>query len=150
MPKRNSLVDFAQATLGNEGMRQAVKAPLDSKVSKNEWLALKTHHVYKDVLLILGAVRDGCCTEVVCKVMGSSPKFEYAWADEYDCPQPTRVTAPEYFKRLTSWVERQLRDEHIFPSRAGGKFPADFEQRVKNIFKRLFRVYAHVYWHHKG
>ncbi len=93
--KRNSLVEFAQATLGNEGMRQAVKVPLESKVSRQEWLALKTQHVYKDVLLILGAVRDGCCDEVKCKVMSSSPKFEYAWADEYGCPQPIRVTAPE-------------------------------------------------------
>jgi MOB kinase activator 1 len=30
----------------------------------------------------------------------------------------------------------------------GSQFPKDFVSRVKNIFKRLFRVYAHVYHAH--
>lgn len=31
---------------------------------------------------------------------------------------------------------------------AGIPFPKEFEGRVKNIFKRLFRVYAHMYHSH--
>jgi len=27
-------------------------------------------------------------------------------------------------------------------------FPPDFTERVQNIFKRLFRVYAHIYYCH--
>ena len=32
--------------------------------------------------------------------------------------------------------------------RAGVAFPPDFRERVQNIFRRLFRVYAHMYMHH--
>ena len=31
---------------------------------------------------------------------------------------------------------------------AGVPFPPDFVERVQNIFKRLFRVYAHIYYCH--
>lgn len=31
---------------------------------------------------------------------------------------------------------------------SGVPFPADFVERVRNIFKRLFRVYAHIYYCH--
>ena len=31
---------------------------------------------------------------------------------------------------------------------AGVPFPKDFEGRLKNIYKRLFRVYAHMYHSH--
>ena len=45
------------------------------------------------------------------------------------------------------WIEDQLDDESVFPK--SGKFPADFESNtVKTIFKRLFRVYAHIYYSH--
>ena len=30
----------------------------------------------------------------------------------------------------------------------GVPFPPDFVERVQNIFKRLFRVYAHIYYCH--
>lgn len=36
----------------------------------------------------------------------------------------------------------------VFPQRPGEPFPATFEDIVKTIFKRLFRIYAHMYWSH--
>jgi MOB kinase activator 1 len=42
-----------------------------------------------------------------------------------------------------TWVQNQLDDESIFPSKIGVPFPKNFQSVVKNIFKRLFRVYAH-------
>jgi MOB kinase activator 1 len=80
-----------------------------------------------------------------------------------------------------NWVQSQLDDETIFPSKIGVHFvfhvgfthprtpprdydishtpnlinciigvpfPKNFQQIVKNIFKRLFRVYAHMYHSH--
>ena len=47
-----------------------------------------------------------------------------------------------------TWVQQQLDDEAIFPSELGVPFPKDFETRLKNIYKRLFRVYAHMYHSH--
>ena len=47
-----------------------------------------------------------------------------------------------------TWVQRQLDDETLFPTQLGVAFPVDFVERVQNIFKRLFRVYAHIYYCH--
>nr|GMD76070.1 MOB kinase activator-like 1A [Ipomoea batatas] len=46
------------------------------------------------------------------------------------------------------WIEGQLDDESIFPQRLGAPFPGNFKEVVKTIFKRLFRVYAHIYHTH--
>jgi MOB kinase activator 1 len=47
-----------------------------------------------------------------------------------------------------TWVQNQLDDENIFPSKIGVPFPKTFQSQVKNIFKRLFRIYAHIYHAH--
>jgi MOB kinase activator 1 len=62
--------------------------------------------------------------------------------------KPVKISAPEYVDYLMTWVQNQLDDESIFPSKIGVPFPAKFQGIVKNIFKRLFRVYAHIYHSH--
>ncbi len=47
-----------------------------------------------------------------------------------------------------NWVESQIQNEKIFPSKIGEKFPSNFRNLIKVIFKRLFRVYAHIYHSH--
>ena len=47
---------------------------------------------------------------------------------------------------LPRW--RQLDNPAIFPQRYGGSFPPTFEATVRNILKRLFRVYGHIYHSH--
>ncbi|CAG8726619.1 6655_t:CDS:2 [Gigaspora margarita] len=61
---------------------------------------------------------------------------------------PTKLSAPEYVDHLMEWVQQQLDDESVFPSKIGDPFPPNFQVLVKNIFKRLFRVYAHIYLSH--
>jgi len=58
------------------------------------------------------------------------------------------LPAPEYVERLYGWIEAQLRDERIFPTSPDVQFPSDFKKRVERIFRRLFRVYAHIYHAH--
>lgn len=36
----------------------------------------------------------------------------------------------------------------MFPQRYGAQFPRDFAPIVRNILKRLFRVYGHIYHSH--
>ena len=50
--------------------------------------------------------------------------------------------------RLMTWVQSVLDDETVFPSRVDTPFPKNFATQVKNIFRRLFRVYAHIYYSH--
>merc|ERR1711916_405949 len=81
--------------------------------------------------------------------MGSAgPKYEYLWMDSSTMKKAMKVSAPEYVDFLMTWVQDQLDDENIFPSKIGVPFPPKFINIVKNIFKRLFIVYAHIYHSH--
>ena len=47
-----------------------------------------------------------------------------------------------------AWVENQIHNEQLFPQDLESTFPANFLTVIKVIFKRLFRVYAHIYHAH--
>lgn len=73
-------------------------------------------------------------------------QIEYLWEDGKEFLKPTRVSAPHYVVFLMNWIEMLLNSEKVFPSNA--KFPEKFPLVIKKIFKRLFRVYAHLYYYH--
>ena len=88
------------------------------------------------------------CDQETCPVMSAGPKYEYLWADGNNVKTPLKVSAAEYIEYLMTWVENQLNNESLFPSQIGVTFPKNFTAMVKTIFKRLFRVYAHIYYSH--
>ena len=99
-------------------------------------------------------------------------RFEYLWQDAENFKRPTKMPAPEYIEHLMTWVQGNIDNEQTFPSRignmlpspvsseatskhmqriticAGVPFPKHFAQTIRQIFKRLYRVYAHIYCHH--
>ena len=89
-----------------------------------------------------------CCTEVSCPIMSGGAKYEYLWADNNQYKEPTQLPAPTYIKLLLDWVDGQINDENIFPQCTDVPFPKEFSEIVKNLFKRLHRVFVHVYIHH--
>ena len=62
--------------------------------------------------------------------------------------KPIKVSAPEYVNYLVDWIQVMLDNEKMFPSRVDIPFPKQFQSVVKQIFKRLFRVFAHIYHSH--
>jgi len=88
------------------------------------------------------------CTEQTCPIMSASPKYEYHWADGQAIKKPIKCSAPKYIDYLMTWVQNQLHDESIFPSKIGVPFPKNFLSISRTILKRLFRVYAHIYHQH--
>uniref|UniRef100_A0A0D9Z8S4 CCHC-type domain-containing protein n=1 Tax=Oryza glumipatula TaxID=40148 RepID=A0A0D9Z8S4_9ORYZ len=78
----------------------------------------------------------------------SEPQYEYRWADGVKVKKPVQVSAPKYVEYLMDWVESQLDDEAIFPQKIGAPFPQNFREVIRTIFKRLFRVYSHMYHSH--
>ncbi|MCJ1313301.1 Mitotic exit network component [Agyrium rufum] len=58
------------------------------------------------------------------------------------------MPAPEYVEHLMAWVQTNIDNESMFPSRIGVPFPKAFPALVRQMFKRLYRVYAHIYCHH--
>jgi len=143
--KRHKLSEYAKATLGSGNMRSAVVLPKGEDL--NEWLAVNTVDFFNEISLLYGTITE-FCTPSTCSVMSAGPQYEYLWADGVKVKKPIKVSAPEYVDLLMSWVETQLNDEHIFPLQLGLPFPKNFQAIVRVIFKRLFRVYAHMYHSH--
>jgi MOB kinase activator 1 len=112
----------------------------------NEWLAKNVTDIYHHLSLLYKTITEFCTAEN-CPLMTAGPGFKYLWA-EGDGAKPVEVSAPEYIHLLLQWVDRQLEDDAIFPARIGAPFPDDFQIIVRNIMRRLFRIYAHCYYHH--
>ncbi|GMP48513.1 hypothetical protein CsSME_00015835 [Camellia sinensis var. sinensis] len=91
---------------------------------------------FNQVNLLYGTLTEFCTPEN-CPTMTTGPKYK-----------PIEVSTPKYVEYLMDWIESQLDDESIFPQRLGAPFSPDFREVVKTIFKRLFRVYAHIYHSH--
>lgn len=49
------------------------------------------------------------------------PRYEYHWADGTTVKKPIKCSAPKYIEYLMQWVQEQLDDETIFPSKIGGQ-----------------------------
>ncbi|CEG42689.1 mps1 binder-like protein [Plasmopara halstedii] len=143
--KRYDLHKHAQATLGNGDMRNAVALPEGEDL--NEWLAVHTVDFFNEISIVYGTILEFCTCEN-CPEMRAGPKFEYFWKDNNKYKIPAKLAAPEYIDMLMTWVEELLSDETLFPTREGTSYPRCFQSVVKNIFRRLFRVYAHVYYSH--
>ena len=101
--------------------------------------------------MIFGACVSFCVADSLgCEVMSAGPRYEYLWKDP-KTKKNLRVSAPEHIELTLHWIHSQLQDESIFP-KAGDQtaveYPAEFRQRVREIFKRIFRIYAHLYRTH--
>jgi len=143
--KRFELHKQLEATLGSGDLRSAVQLPPGE--DPNEWLAVNIIDFFNQINLLYGSITE-FCTPKSCEVMSAGPKYEYLWADGKDIKKPIKVSAPEYADYLMTWVQNILEDETIFPTSDDTPFPKNFKSIVKTIFKRLFRIYAHIYYSH--
>lgn len=87
--------------------------------------------------------------------------------------KPTKLPAPEYVDALMNWAQGLLDNEDVFPNKIGSSsssflpshvgltpsypltltcagipFPKNFKDTIRTLFRRLFRVYAHIYSNH--
>ncbi|KAJ6407268.1 hypothetical protein OIU84_010719 [Salix udensis] len=175
-PKKNApsgskgaqLQKHIDATLGSGNLREAVRLPPGEDI--NEWLAVNSRvffilcnfisrqvssmeisilavDFFNQVNILYGTLTE-FCTSANCPTMTAGPKYEYRWADGVAIKKPIEVSASKYVEYLMDWIEAQLDDELIFPQKLGAPFPPNFQDVVRTIFKRSFRVYAHIYHSH--
>ncbi|KAF2203873.1 maintenance of ploidy protein MOB2 [Delitschia confertaspora ATCC 74209] len=139
------LKQYAEATLGSGSLRKAVKLPEGE--DKDEWLAVNVVDFYNQINLLYGSITEFCSPQS-CPEMKATDEFEYLWQDSENFKKPTKMPAPEYIEHLMAWVQSNIDNEQMFPSRIGVPFPKTFPALLRNMFKRLYRVYAHIYCHH--
>merc|ERR1711865_317274 len=132
---------YAKTTLGILDLRQAVQLPENALL--NDWLAVHVQDFYNQIMMVHGLI-ESRMTEEAFPNMSAGPVATYLWmdAESEEYKKPTQVPAAIYCECLFQWVERQLDDSSLFPNEG------PFLSSVKNIFKRLFRVYAHLYYSH--
>lgn len=143
--QRYNLHKFAKSLLRSGDLQKAVKLPQGADLQ--HWLSVHTIDFYNITNVLYGSITE-FCTSASCPIMSSGERYEYLWKDPPAYVKPTKVTAPMYVRLLMEWIEKQVNDERIFPSEDRNPYPPDFQRYVKNIFKRLFRVYAHIYYSH--
>jgi len=115
---------------------------------ENEWLAVNMVDFYNQINLLYGSITEFCSPQS-CPEMKATDEFEYLWQDAASgYVKPTKMPAPEYIEHLMTWVQSNIDNEATFPSRIGVPFPKHFPATVRQLFKRLYRVYAHIYCHH--
>lgn len=141
------LRQYAEATLGSGSLRQAVVLPEGEDL--NEWVAVHVVDFYNQINMLYGTITEFCSPKT-CPRMIATEEYEYLWQDSSDSryKKPTKMSAPEYIEHLMNWVQRYLDDDSIFPAQSGVPFSKHAPQIFRNILKRLFRVYAHIYCHH--
>lgn len=140
--RRYELHKYATATLGAGNLINAVRLPEGEDM--NDWLAVNVTDFYNEISLLYGVLMD-TCTPACCPTMNAGNKFEYKWADGVKIRKPIRCSAPKYIDYLMTWVQSTLDDEQVFPVRVGEPFPSNILDTIRTMFKRLFRVYAHMY-----
>ncbi|KAL4853877.1 5'-adenylylsulfate reductase 3 [Chlorella vulgaris] len=141
-----TLKQHIEHTLGTGAVEDAVRLPPGEDL--NEWLAVNTVVFYNAVNVLYQVLDETLCTSTRCPVMSAGPQYEFLWADGVKVRTPVKLSAPDYINCLFDWVEDQLDNPGIFPQRFGGSFPPSFAATVRNILKRLFRVYGHIYHSH--
>lgn len=131
---------------------------------QNEWLAVNSPpnlYVFcADVLAVdffnqvnmLYSTITEFCSPTACPTMSAGQRYEYLWADPQPGSsgrsEPLKMSAPEYVDTLMTYIQSRIDDESIFPSKIGAPFPKQFGVVVRTIWRRLFRVYAHIYCEH--
>ncbi|KAJ1678106.1 Maintenance of ploidy protein mob2, partial [Spiromyces aspiralis] len=86
------------------------------------------------------------CTMSECPVMNAGPAYEYTWTDSQR--RTVKLPAPQYIDYELTQVQNLLDDERVFPTKERSAFPRDFSIRIRIIYRKLFRVLAHIYWAH--
>ncbi|KAI6822110.1 Mob1/phocein [Hortaea werneckii] len=144
-------------------------------IEEGEWVA---HQVVEQIRLLTGMLRCvhtedrstglSVCNERDCPAMSAGATV-YMWIDTNR--NPINLPAPTYIKHIQTWVNGKIQDPNIFPTESFasapplpsssqtaadpthwlGKtsgFPQRFEVEVRNMYKQMFRCYAHLYWTH--
>eukprot|EP00927_Polykrikos_kofoidii_P080808 TRINITY_DN7777_c0_g1_i1.p1 TRINITY_DN7777_c0_g1~~TRINITY_DN7777_c0_g1_i1.p1 ORF type:complete len:281 (-),score=39.35 TRINITY_DN7777_c0_g1_i1:41-799(-) len=131
-------------TLGSESLAQQVKVPEGS--SEEEWLAVSSVNIFNELNLLISATMEWCSDQSCPEMTAGSTT--YMWADGVECKTPISLSAPQYCERLLTWVDKQLADPRFLPVDPGVPFPPSFRKVMRTIYKRLFRIYAHMFLCH--
>jgi len=72
--------------------------------------------------------------------------MDYTWIDA--SRKRVKLPAPQYIDYVLTWVEGLIKDEAVFPTKAGREFSPNFPSVARHIYTQLLRIFAHLYHAH--
>ncbi|KAF7456949.1 MOB kinase activator 3C-like [Cryptosporidium felis] len=132
--------DVLSQTFDTSILYEAVRTP--EGFNENEWIAQKVMDLFKEAQMAWGFVSNVCH----CPLMRAH-FMVFKWQED---PKKAAMPLPAavYVKSLFVWIDSQISDTNLFPLKPGVPFSRDFQPVIKNLLRRLFRVYSHIYCHH--
>jgi len=118
---------------------------LPKGVEENEWVATHTIKLFENLNLICSCLSDYCTVES-CPTMSGGQNQVFYWVSDRN--KKTRPPAPTYIEIVMSWIEKQIKDENVFPTKYGNQFPPTFKDTVRKMFRFYFHIIAHIYYSH--
>ncbi|KAI6654386.1 HCCA2 protein [Oopsacas minuta] len=112
--------------------------------SVNEWLATNTLGFFTLVDLIAASIMEYCTIDM-CPEM-TAGDTQYYWIDEKNKKQ--KLPAPNHINLAMSYIQTQLQDRKIFPTKFGHEFSPDFIHVIKRMYRHMLQTIAHLYYHH--
>mmetsp|Transcript_14213 Transcript_14213/g.23184 ORF Transcript_14213/g.23184 Transcript_14213/m.23184 type:complete len:381 (+) Transcript_14213:137-1279(+) len=134
-------------TLRNLSVEDSVKLPTGAL--KSAWIASNLKNFQIDLKEIWGLVESVCRSsdEETCLIMSAGSRYQFLWQDGEKYKKPTELRASDYIDTLFAHAERKF-DQWKIAEDATSPLPKGSLREAKMIYKRLFRVYAHLFHSH--
>jgi len=81
-----------------------------------------------------------------CALINLDVRLDYTWIDTNR--RQLRLAAPTYIDFVTTWIQNALDDQSIFPTKVAHEFPSQFPAMVKQMYRQLLRIFAHIFHAH--
>lgn len=134
---------FVRAALVKGSFQTIVMLP--KYVDLNEWLALNVFEFYTYLNQFYGVIQE-FVTPQACPTMNAGPGVDYLWIDANK--KEVRLPANQYIEYVLTWISNKFDDQSLFPTKQGAPFPPHFLGVLKNIYRQMFRIFAHIYHNH--
>ncbi|BGP25002.1 mob1/phocein family protein [Rhodotorula toruloides] len=134
---------FVRAALVKGNFKTIVALP--KYVDVNEWVAVNLVDLFNNLNLFYSVVTEFCTVENN-PTMSAGPGMDYTWIDA--SRKRVKLPAPQYIDYVLTWVEGLIKDEAVFPTKAGREFSPNFPSVARHIYTQLLRIFAHLYHAH--
>ncbi|ORY89273.1 Mob1/phocein [Leucosporidium creatinivorum] len=134
---------FVKAALVKGNFKTIVALP--RYVDVNEWVAVNLVDLFNNLNLFYSVVTEFCTVENN-PTMSAGPGMDYTWIDANR--KRVKLPAPQYIDYVLTWVEGLIKDESVFPTKAGREFSPNFPSVARHIYTQLLRIFAHLYHAH--
>lgn len=92
--------------------------PAQYKGAERSLLTSAVVDFYNQINLLYGAITEFCSPQS-CPEMKATDEFEYLWQDSENYKRPTKMSAPAYIEQMMGWVQGNIDNEQVLPSRIG-------------------------------